>query len=37
MKNNQTNKKTAPRANLRRAAQKPRQNSSAMKIDAKAV
>lgn len=37
MKNNQTNKKTASRANLRRAAQKPRQNSSAMKIDAKAV
>lgn len=37
MKNNKSNKPAAPRANLRRAAQKPRQNSSAMKIDAKTI
>lgn len=37
MKNNKTNKPATPRTNLRRSAQKPRQNSSAMKIDAKAI
>ena len=37
MKNNKTNKPATPRVNLRRSAQKPRQNSSAMKIDAKTI